>query len=575
MEDARVDAMDLNATDARAYNDFQGYLRFKFTWVYKQLITCPAKFILLITGNQFGKTGSVARSFVDRILGWHRVPKKNVVYFECESGHVYAPFQVNFKDPRCKECGAPLKMHERSSRVFRFCAETQPGQSHNTGEGGKSAEVKNTQYPEFKKWLPPFLIKKDITFRNTSMIIKDPYGGDDIIVEFVSYNQSTQSVAGQQRLATWEDEAPPPDFHEEQLPRLLAEDGDLTVTYTPVDRSSWLFDEMYDNARLIYRTKAVVDYLKQSTGNDVQRVERTENPSDIVVIQAATDDNPVLLPGVIDGLFRSIGDPDVLGIRRYGIFKQLSGRIFKDFDYRVHFISREQYFPDGIPHDWVHARGIDYHPQTDWHCGFASLSPQNELFIWGELRMSPERYTTKEIAHEVAVIGKDYKFRLNLVDPLAEATKKDTVSVLEDLNRAFYDLKKEGIGFNSYWNTWDTKGERGRDAIHERLKNSKECKRPFNNKVQKDGVVTYLPTVWVLSTCKVSAEYMKNWRWEEWANSRDAMAKDKKNTPEQKYSHMNMVWEALLKETAFKSRKPGWESTPDRNYGAQHFKGRR
>ena len=40
-----------------------------------------------------------------------------------------------------------------------------------------SAEVKNTVYPAFKKWLPPSWIKKDITFRNLAMIIRDPNDG--------------------------------------------------------------------------------------------------------------------------------------------------------------------------------------------------------------------------------------------------------------------------------------------------------------------------------------------------------------------------------------------------------------
>ena len=83
------------------------------------------------------------------------------------------------------------------------------------------------------------------------MIIYDPFGGPDIIVEFVSYNQSVQAMAGVQRASIWCDEACSPDFYEEQLPRLIAEDGDIIFTYTPADRSSWLFDEFFDRAREI------------------------------------------------------------------------------------------------------------------------------------------------------------------------------------------------------------------------------------------------------------------------------------------------------------------------------------
>lgn len=530
-------------------NSFSGFFRFQPTWVFKKFVNCDYKTILLTTGNQFGKTGSVAFSYVLRILGMHPIAKRNILYFECEGGHAFSPVKCP-KDFMCT-CGKELKKHKRSSRVFRFCSENLPGQSSNVSVDGESAEVKNTQYPEFKKWLPPVLIKKDITFRIPSMIISDPYGGSDIIVEFVSYNQRTQAMAGVQRVSIWCDEAPSPDFYEEQLPRLLAEDGDIIFTYTPADRASWLFDEFFDRAKVYYRSEVIAKYLSKRNFT-VPQIETTDSPFSIAVIQAATDDNPTLNPKVIDDIFRQIDDPDVLAIRRYGIFKQLSGRIFKDFEFLVHIVDGNKYFPDGVPRDWTHARGIDFHPQTPWAIGMISLSPQNEAFIWGEFNPSPEQLTIREISRETALLGKDYKFRLNKIDPFSKATQIDNITALDDINRAFRDLRKEGIGLGGYWDTWDTKGERGRDVIRERLKNSKITGRPFNNEVRKDGRSHFLPTIWVLGHCKISAKSFRNWRWQEWADSKSAMTKEDKNAPEQKWSHFPMVYEAIFKEPAFK-----------------------
>lgn len=394
------------------------------------------------------------------------------------------------------------------------------------------------------------------------MIIKDPFGGSDIVIEFVSYNQSVQSTAGTQRVSIWCDEAPDFDFYEEQLPRLIAEDGDLIFTYTPVDRSSWLFDEFFEKARTYYRSKAICDFV----GKGVEAEEITDSPYDIAVIMAATDDNPTLDVDVIDSLFAHVDDPDVISIRRYGIFKQLSGRIFKDFEFKTHMIDRNIYFPDGISYKWVHARGIDFHPQTPWAIVNMSISPTNEVFIWDELSMSPEKYTSREIAREIALIGKHYRFRTNIVDPLAEATKKDTITVREDLNKYFRDLSKEGIGMGGYWQTWDTKGERGRDSVRERLKNSLEVKRPFNNRVVTKGREEYLPTIWVLDNCKLVAKSMRNWRWEEWSDSKARAKNDEKNRPEQKWSHLNMCIECIFKRPEFRplkgtlplNQKPGY-----------------
>ena len=72
----------------------------------------------------------------------------------------------------------------------------------------------------------------------------------------------------------------------------------------------------------------------------------------------------------------------------------------------------------------------------------ASVSPENEVFIWGEFNPSPERLTIREIARETAKLGKDYKFRLNIVDPLAKATKLNNITACDDLNRAFRDLRE-------------------------------------------------------------------------------------------------------------------------------------
>ena len=107
--------------------DWSFFFSFKPTWPFKQFVNLDKKIVFLSTGNQAMKTASAAYSYVLRILGMHPIEKKN----------------IRPNDP---------------IRIFRFSSETLP----NEAEG---KEVRNTQYPEFKKWLPPSLIKKDITIR--------------------------------------------------------------------------------------------------------------------------------------------------------------------------------------------------------------------------------------------------------------------------------------------------------------------------------------------------------------------------------------------------------------------------
>jgi len=583
--------MNLDEKTVKELNECSGFVSFVPTWQAKKFLTCPQKTVGLFTGNQAMKTCTTAYAYVLRVLGRHPIPKKNIVYWECENrmkaklNDDYKPEYLskhksldsatwNFmkapKDSKCPECGAKTMIHHRDSRVMRFCSDSLPGESSNVNFEGVSAEVKNTQYPEFKKWLPPFLIKKDITHRRPTMIIKDIWGGNDIIVEFVSYNQSVQSTAGHQRVSIWLDEQPPPAFYEEQRPRLLKEDGDIIISCTPADRISYLYDEVFEKAAIYYRTKAICERYK------CEQIERTDSTADIAVIQAATDDNPVLSSDDISALLDEwADDPDKLDIRRYGIFKQVSGRIYKHFDWNTHVIPKDKYFPEGIPHEgWNHFRGVDYHEHVNWACGWMSISPQNEAFIWEEFNPSPESMITFDIAKEMCLKSKDYKFLLNLADPLANKTQSNTgMTVMEDMNRAFMMYKKEGVGTGGYWQGWDTKSTKGRDEMRKRVRNAVQCGKPFNNVVMKNGKKVFLPTIWVLDNCKITAKSMKNWRLEEWTNNAANAMKDKKEIPQQRYSHFNMVWECLYKHPAVRP-KSGVSLMP-KEFRQERFKGDR
>lgn len=554
--------MDFNERDTTHINAFEGLVSFTRTWAYNKFLSCTNKFIALFTGNQYGKTGGAAHSYALRVLGMHPVAQKNVLYFECENKHYHAPYKIpNFykegrtnKDRECPNCGELLKEHQRKSRVIRFCSANLPGNAGSAGKDNESAEVRNTQYPEFKKYLPPFLLKKDITSRDSTIHIHCPFGGKDIIIEFVSYNQLVQTTAGTQRMSIWCDEEPPKDFYSEQLPRLLVEDGDFILTLTPANYISWAYDEFFERARLFYRTKTYCDYINKDGGDIILQEQETDSKADIAVIQAATDDNPTLDPEVVQTLFDNIDDPDVIAIRRYGIFRQVSGRIFKDFDFRVHDIDSNKWLPEGIPDHWTTARMIDYHENNPWACSWIALSPDDEAFVFEEFSPSPEKYVTVEIAREVASRSGDYRFKLNLMDALAAKRQPNTgTSALDDFNRHFKDLKLEGVGTGGKWESWDTKSTRGRDEIRRRLKNSLQAKVPFNNIREVDGRTVKLPTIWFFNRCKETTRSIKQWRLEEWSDSKSLVEKDRKEKPQQKFSHFCTAIEAIFKDKRFKA----------------------
>lgn len=316
---------DLSEEAINQLNDWSGLLSFIPTIPYNWVLHCESKCLCLYTGNQYGKTDTIAVDYVLRMLGKHPVRWKNILPTD-------------------------------EIRIFRFSSEVLPA------TGAEEAGSKNTQYPAFKKRLPPSLIKRDISDKNKTMTIRSLSGGPDIYVEFTAYAQGTGAQAGVQRKSVWMDESASRGIFDEQVPRLLAADGDLVYTMTPEPGLiGWEFDELYERAGKYLRTKEVRRRLFQRFGEKHAEIEIGNPANDITVIMAATDDNPIyvelakkrseqvgriITPDeyIKEKLRLFDADEDVMDARRYGLFRHLSGRIFKTFTPSVHCYNHEKLF---------------------------------------------------------------------------------------------------------------------------------------------------------------------------------------------------------------------------------------
>lgn len=542
---SQLNRESLSEDDIKALNDFSGFLGFIPTQSWRWLINCPCKIKCLFYGNQKGKNEDVTMDYFLRVWGKHPQKHLNI-------------------------------LPDDKIRTIRWASENLPGESDGD-------EVKNTQYPVLKRRFNPSWILSDITARKAVVRVQPQTmrilsNGEKCLTkpvnfEFVSYGQSTQAQAGVQRKSIWIDESAPLDFFGEQIPRLLAADGDLIVSYTPTPgKMGWEFDYFYERASVIYRTDFVRKRMKERTGEDFPAIEYRDSKHDIAVIMAATDDNPtyaklaeekgkrlgrvVTADEYISDMLGLISDEDEIDARRFGIFRQMSGNIFRVYNERIHRISLEKWFPDGVPYEWKHFRGCDWHDSTPWAIGWIAVSPQDEIFVYNEFNPSPEKMVTMEIMRVVAERSQDYKFDLSLIDPLSSKVQSNTgLSSLEDINRLSSEYKKQGIGTGGHWQVWDTKSLKGRDEIKKRLQNAALCGKPFSNEVKKDGVTKRLPTLWILDNCVQTHLSLKNWRLEEWGDRTSMITKDSKETPQQKWSHFCTMLEGLMKRPEVFSAK--------------------
>ena len=518
----------MNSQLAQSLNAYSHYLATIDTDITQFLRNLPdsVNIVGLFFGNQRGKTHEVAKHYFERTMGLLKSERRN-----------------------------------RLCKKIRCMSSTLP-------ESSDANEQDNTQYLELKKLIPPELIMRDITARSQNLVVRRPCGVSEqpVVFEFRSSKQELQDLGKIQLSSVWHDEETPKAIRDECKMRLLAEGGDEFFSLTPINALTYTYDDVWQRAEYIYRSKTV---------SEIFNLPRQEKPtgnrgSGIWAFQSATDDNPTLDKHTVDRIFEDIVDPDELALRRYGVFKQISGRVHKTYDPKICYISVEKHFPNGIPDSWLHCRGIDYHQsRTPWSIGWMSISPENEWFLWQEFHPSidgPKAYNTSEIVKAIARKSGDYEYKVNLIDPLANTTQANSgFSTTEDINRYFKILREqEGIGRRCYWEGWDTKGTTGRNVIGMRFKNAVSCGKPFNNGMREGGKTLYLPTLWICDTCPRFHRSVMDWRYGEYVTTATKAVNDPKSVPMQKNSHDNMVLECLAKDYRVQaaSRKIGTGYVP-------------
>jgi hypothetical protein len=427
----------------------------------------PAQTRAIFAGNQGGKTTTAVYDAVLRILGIHPIKERNIL-----------------------------------NKPIRFVSKSIPKDKD---------DEENQQFVEFKKFFPKEFIVSPVTVRSPIMSVRRP-NGEIIKVEFMSSFQELDAFMSVQRSALYQDEEIDKIKWDENQIRLFKEGGDTTITLTPVRGLDWTYDLIWQRARRIYRSKIVSEY------SGMPRIEETGSKSNIECFVWSSYDNPVMDRESIDSILENIGvdlsDEDDIGVRVYSVFRQHTGRIYKTFNEHIHVIKAEDYFDKDMFKTFWNFRIIDYHPQKPWYISYVAASPRNEWFVWNELLARHDTKVTLDIREEIKrnsiVEEEDDNNRATLIDPLAEVKQPNTGhSVFEDLSQGQYGLRRTMPA--------DTKNSQGRMNIKMRLKNSIQCKEPWNNMNKDTNTIErygeYLPTLWFMDNCKVHKEHFKSWRY--------------------------------------------------------------
>lgn len=473
------------------YSKYQNLLSYKMHPTALKYLMSTAQTRAIFKGNQAGATATTAYDVALRLLGIHPVAKRNVL-------------------------NKPIRM---VSKVVPTDEE----------------DEQNQQYVELRRLIGPIgIIQKKITARSKLMGIKNirGYGPPMFQIEFMASTQELDAFMSVQRAAYYQDEEIDQTKWDESQVRLLKEGGDTTIGLTPVRGLDWSFDRIWKRASKICRSKVICDKF------GFPAEEETGSNADIEAFCWATDDNPAMDKATIERIFADIDDPDELAMRRYGVFRQVSGRIYKSFDEKIHKQPFDKVFNAELFRTYWNYRIIDYHPRKPWDVSFVVVTPHNEWIVWNELHQTHDNRTTLELRDEIkreSILEEDEEFnRCSLIDPLSEVKQGNTgFSVFDDLRLGENGLRRLTPA--------DTKNSPngGRMNIKMRLKNSLICGVPGNNLNRTDLTETrygqYLPTIWFLDNCRGHIEHFKSWRYVDWKQEHVKAVKTVKRESE-KYS---------------------------------------
>ena len=372
-------------------------------------------------------------------------------------------------------------------------------------------DEENQQYVEFMRLFPREFVKKDVTSRNHHVIIRDANGGSDKKIEFMSKKQELDAFMSVQRSAYYQDEEIERVKWDESRARLLIPasqktGGDTTLTLTPVRGLDWTYDDIWRRASKIMRSETICKKFK------FPEIEEKPIDSGIEIFCWASDDNPLMDAATLKRHFFGYDD-DELAMRQYGVFKQVSGRIYKSFDEVIHKIPWEKRWDANTFRYYWHFRMIDYHPRKPWYVSWVAVTPTHEWFVWNELVANHDHMTDIDLRDEIkseSLLDEDDEYtRTTLIDPLAKVKQPNTgFSVFDDITMGELGLRK--------CTSADTKNEQGQMNIKTRLKNSVICGVPGNN-LDKNSPPDvryghYRPTIWFFDTCKGHIEHFRNWR---------------------------------------------------------------
>lgn len=284
--------------------------------------------------------------------------------------------------------------------------------------------------PELKKWVPKKSLRgkdwsKAYDSRNNILHLCN-----GTTIDILTYESDVAGAASVELDGVWADEEMPERLYNETITRLISRGGRLWLTVTPMYSMTWALD-FWD----------------------------TVNDPVVDVFKVSIHDNPHLPDHEKKAIISQWSDHEKAA-RERGEFMEFSGKVYKELDSAVHFISYSKQPQNNEPVICA----VDPHPRKPTVVTWAYIDPQDSVIFFDELEIAG---TAKEVVQAIRLKEANHfvPTTLRLIDPAANKQVSGFGSEVTTL-REFSDA---GMSFSLADNNIA-----GYNAVHEYLRYDRE-----------------------------------------------------------------------------------------------------
>jgi len=244
--------------------------------------------------------------------------------------------------------------------------------------------------PILKEWLPDGVLSRSPKL-NQAHIPAEWNFSNGSVINILSGEQDKKVFEGWTGHWSWMDEPGKKDIFEATRRGLMRMQGDFWTTMTPLEEP-WFYNDLY---------------VPWSNG------ERPEVECfSIDIWDNCVESGGFLTREAIESYLKDC-DEETRATREHGVFRHLSGRIYPQFDKKVHVVPSFD-----VPRDWPIWDGFDPHLQKPHaYCQWAIDPGSDDVYVCNEIY---SKMTIPELAEAVHQMRKGKRIICTLIDSSAE-----------------------------------------------------------------------------------------------------------------------------------------------------------